>query len=759
MTRSLFLVIGLAALVAMFVIDGRPSAAADPETRARAVLTREHSKLGVPEGLTGIQTVDVRTGQAAKYVRFQQTIGGVPLVGADVIVGLSLTSSGDELVQSRYRPDVTALWPRSQITSAHALQIALAELGATRADLRGPPAAQRAFVANDDAATLTWQLTLPLSQPFGSWLVAVRAGDGQVISSTNFLRFDEGDVFNPNPAQSSGGSIPPPLDCDDPANEPLLSAEYVTMPLLGIEDGQGKLKGVYVDLTAPGIVGYKAAGQADELSREYSYACTDDRFEEVMVYYHLDSTQRKLQSLGFTGDAAILDRSIAVHPHYYAVCNAFFDPLNRALHFGDGGSCGYDADAAEDADVIVHEYGHAIQDDQVPGWGFGAALDAEQAWSMGEGFADFLAAAMYNDSCVADWFNFGGECLREIDSGNHYPEDFESCRPDPGEPAEEHCGGLIWSGALWDLAQALGGDDTAFDTALTLVLESHFMLSPVATFDEAATAIRQADDLLFGGAHGLTIDSVFAARGLSTAGGLSDFSYAYLRINHQRRGHLDVDLLVGSTTTPDCGIGVYGPVPGDNLADLVGYLVLEGSPCEPLLPPTAGQPWFLRVRDTKPGFTGAINNFDIVLNGSLRCFATDVPIPIPDDDGYVYSQVDCTTSVAGELSDDDGDGFAAAAELHVGTDVFQPCGAAGWPADVFAGTTENALDVQDLVSFLAPVRRFDTSPADAGFDVRWDIVPGPGVFSSWINIQDIVKLITLTPPMFGGERAFGQTCS
>ena len=58
-----------------------------------------------------------------------------------------------------------------------------------------------------------------------------------------------------------------------------------------------------------------------------------------------------------------------------------------ALHMGDGG-----VDDAEDADVIVHELGHAIQDAQVPG--FGPGTKTEQA-AIGEGFGDFLAAFTY----------------------------------------------------------------------------------------------------------------------------------------------------------------------------------------------------------------------------------------------------------------------------------------------------------------------------------------------------------------------------
>ena len=44
--------------------------------------------------------------------------------------------------------------------------------------------------------------------------------------------------------------------------------------------------------------------------------------------------------------------------------NSFYSPATRKIKYGSGG-----VDDAEDADVILHEYGHSIQDDQVPGFG------------------------------------------------------------------------------------------------------------------------------------------------------------------------------------------------------------------------------------------------------------------------------------------------------------------------------------------------------------------------------------------------------
>src|SRR5206468_2225460 len=93
--------------------------------------------------------------------------------------------------------------------------------------------------------------------------------------------------------------------------------------------------------------------------------------------------------------------------------------------FGDGG-----VDDAEDGEVIVHELGHAAQDNQCPN-----CFGGPESGAMGEGFGDFLAAAYFlnvsagfQDACVADWdsteYSFTNPpCLRRLDTAKHYPED------------------------------------------------------------------------------------------------------------------------------------------------------------------------------------------------------------------------------------------------------------------------------------------------------------------------------------------------
>lgn len=133
--------------------------------------------------------------------------------------------------------------------------------------------------------------------------------------------------------------------------------------------------------------------------------------------------------------------------------------------------------------------------------------------------------------------------------------------------------------------------------------------------------------------------------------------------------------------------------------------------------------------------------------------AVDEALP-PDSAGY-----DC-----------DGDGYIGAAEFAIYVPATagdqDPCGYNGWPSNVSDGdTSANKLDIQDIISFIAPVRRLDTSPPNLKYSPRWDLTPGPTApFPSHINIIDITTLLNgiagspAYPSMFGNTRAFGKAC-
>lgn len=122
-------------------------------------------------------------------------------------------------------------------------------------------------------------------------------------------------------------------------------------------------------------------------------------------------------------------------------------------------------------------------------------------------------------------------------------------------------------------------------------------------------------------------------------------------------------------------------------------------------------------------------------------------------------------------SDSDGDGFSAAEEQAIGTSPTDSCGepdtgkpgspSRSWAADLAStGASANRIDVTDISSFITPLRRLGTSPGDAAFDVRWDIVPGYNGLTDQINMLDLTQMVIFTVPNFGNQRAFGgQACT
>ena len=124
-----------------------------------------------------------------------------------------------------------------------------------------------------------------------------------------------------------------------------------------------------------------------------------------MSYFHITRAQRYIQRLGFGTGAArgINKRTQSAVANAFRDDNSFYSPGTRRIEYGTGG-----VDDAEDADVVLHEYGHAMQDSQVRArLGYGP-----QTGAIGEGFGDYWAAVMSSrspgtrdrdDVCIFDW--------------------------------------------------------------------------------------------------------------------------------------------------------------------------------------------------------------------------------------------------------------------------------------------------------------------------------------------------------------------
>ena len=302
-------------------------------------------------------------------------------------------------------------------------------------------------------------------------------------------------VFFPNPVAYLGDQS---LTDQKDANYPALQPAYVTVTLTNL-DGSGYLQGDWANIRS------ETGDPAFSETNVFMYTRDDDRFEQVMAYFWVTEAQKYIQNLGFGSELRPINmESQDVRINQWGQDNSYSWDKHDILRFGKGG-----VDDAEDAEVILHEYGHAIQDSQMTPFGFGGSVEAG---SIGEGFADYFAvtvadvvAPTADPACVADWDSVSytsriPHCLRRVDGNLHYPEDLNG---------RVHHDGQIWSRALWDIRNALG-----HVKADTIILEAQFQFAPDTNMPDAAQATVDAAEALYGKAEAKAVLAAFQARGI-----------------------------------------------------------------------------------------------------------------------------------------------------------------------------------------------------------------------------------------------------
>jgi hypothetical protein len=323
---------------------------------------------------------------------------------------------------------------------------------------------------------------------FASSVAADKPGSGSDLGT--------GRIFFPNPVVTlHDQTLTDQRDEDYPALAP--AYEVVTLTHL---DGSGYLRGewAYVE-SATGPLAYST-------DNTYMYGRDDDRFEQVMAYYWVTEAQKYIQSLGF----GVSRRPINMEPqdvriNQWGIDNSYSWDKHDVLRFGKGG-----VDDAEDADVILHEYGHAMMDSQREPFGdFGTSLEAG---AIGEGFSDYWAATVAqviapspDPACIADWDSISytsqePHCLRRLDRDLHYPEDLSGYI---------HFDGQIWSQALWDIRTRLG-----HDVADTIILEAQFGFCSDTSMPDAAAVTVDTARRLYGRRAARAVSAAFEARGI-----------------------------------------------------------------------------------------------------------------------------------------------------------------------------------------------------------------------------------------------------
>ncbi len=429
-----------------------------------------------------VRVYQTRQSLLGTHTWYRQVSGGRTVVNGWYAV--HAWRNGSFTVDDERKNTATVVRYRNQISDSAAVEEALSAQPADATVTKRPSLMVLPAATANGAAHQVWRVVT--ADGDGITATYVDAGSGETLRTDELAQeFDDkgpgtsvtgrGRVFDPNPVvalQREG------LTDRHDTSYPLIRDAYNDVKLRRL-DGSHSLKGQWVRITN----GNRATSNTDT----YRFGRANGMFEQVSAYYALDTLQAYIQNLGFTDVNAEAQK---IHTNDIPDDNSFYDPSSDLIVTGTGG-----VDDAEDLEVVWHEYGHAVQDDQVPSFG-----TTHQAASMGEGFGDYLAVTMSQKNspdtnktpwaCVMDWDSTSytstePHCLRRTDLNWTFPDH----RND-----EIHAAGQIWSRALWDMNQSLGRA-----VANKIILEAQFAFTPGITMPNAAKTTIETAAALFPG--------------------------------------------------------------------------------------------------------------------------------------------------------------------------------------------------------------------------------------------------------------------
>ena len=336
-------------------------------------------------------------------------------------------------------------------------------------------------------------------------LQSMATSSGELIFERDMRRFfhhDDtlvtGKVFQPDPLSSAGviyGQDGIWLHYND-SDYALINNERKLVSFnVTVEGDSFVLKNQYVQVIdfAPPFNGItKSATPSFDFLRSTSH------FKNVMVYYHINHTQKYLQGLNYS----LVQYPIKVDASATTGDNSFFrfDP-DTSLNFGLGG-----VPDAEDADVIVHEYTHAVSYDINP-----TPNMITERLSIEEGTCDVMAALRSKQFTPFNYrsiFNYDGP--NPVTPG--YPRFWAGRNGNSSKTYDNKIGSVyadseIWSSCMLDISEAISPD-----TLMDILLTSISLFTSTTTMPQAAQAMLITDSLLYNGKHMLTMGIYFNAR-------------------------------------------------------------------------------------------------------------------------------------------------------------------------------------------------------------------------------------------------------
>ncbi len=542
-------------------LDGRSTVKVDfePDWDAPAGLRAEAlahefvvvnaQRYGLPADPADLEMRLVKHSLLGDHFHFQQLIDGIEVEGAQIIVSIAEQGGHVYRVYNNTYPVKAEPAVRAAVLDEQAAyDIAWQRLRA-HSDLTWTPQSELVYTPVADGFRLNYVVDLHLEEPDGAWQLYIDAASGEVVSLADSRlprlktepteipldeRIDEyageiwdreavfdrraqldadadaarkagddraegtGIVFDPDPRttlrDNSLQDNSPPQSFND---------AYRTRDLHDLEYSGGlyRLNGPWIE-----IINFEAPHTAPSTTSDGNWTAVrgNNAFNDALTYFHIDQNQRYMQSLGFVGMSAIQDGPIGTDTDgLNGADNSHYIPGSNRMAFGHG--C---VDDSEDADVVLHEYGHGIQHDIVSSWSGG------DTGAMGEGFGDYWAGSysygaengdIFYPNWVFTWDGHGqgnqcwpGRILNAHGAQYVHTTYYGAHQGIPGGYQSDE----LWSTPLFQTMLTvtdMGYPKTDLDT---IILESHFGIgSGLKMRDMANITIATAQTLFPGEPH------------------------------------------------------------------------------------------------------------------------------------------------------------------------------------------------------------------------------------------------------------------
>lgn len=322
----------------------------------------------------------------------------------------------------------------------------------------------------------------------------------------------KGYVFLPDPLTRAGVTYGSPYVDNNDADVTVINQQRDTVTLKNItfSNGSFKLEGPFVKITEFESPVVQPVTSSDG---NFYFGRASSGFEDVNAYYHIDSIQRYIQSLGFT-NLANFQILVDAHSNFGQDNSYYTSSPSPRLAFGEGG-----VDDAEDADVIVHEYGHALSASGSPGSNSG-----NQRQGQDEGIGDYIAASYSRSINPFNWFN-----IFNWDGHNTF-WDGRQCNITtkyPNITGNFYNYGELWCTVLMQVWGNIG------KTASDKVFFQHlYMNAANQSLKDAAELILDADTLIYGGANSVAYLQAFCDYQLITDSRCTMASNAHIFSKH-----------------------------------------------------------------------------------------------------------------------------------------------------------------------------------------------------------------------------------